>query len=475
MPDAQEDMSTSPFKLDDDDMMPPLKTEPAFKTEPEIEESDFNPFAKEDDVDPLGIKAVNRSNLPDIPMLGDQLSKRDQEYIDTLSTDKDYAYNPEVAANELGLPVDLIEEFIGDFIQQSHDFHDELFEKAAVQDRETIQTLSHKLKGVAANLRIEDAFEVLTIINTSHDFEEIKANLKYYYYLVAKLEGDEEYLTSLNEDTVEESHDQPEEEEKNIYDFDAPEEENEALDIPEKPPVFENEEIDDDIYDLDTKSEAQSQDNDVAQEETAKEEEEDLFELKQDDDEPYLIMDPEQEEMPKTSETLPDREFLDVVDTLDSTPVDSDEDFKFDAIADELKTLEEPSSEEVSTDPDLSTPEIEIKNEDIDMQTPEVSEEETLHYNLAEASHELGLSEELVKNLVQDFKTDTLSHIDDISTAITSFDTTTWQRLANEYKGISDNLRLVEISNELQILIRTNDAQKAKAALSRYRNYVNQL
>ncbi len=74
-----------------------------------------------------------------------------------------------------------------------------------------------------------------------------------------------------------------------------------------------------------------------------------------------------------------------------------------------------------------------------------------------------------------DFKTDTLLHVDKISNAISSFDTTTWQELAKEYKGISDNLRLNEISTELQVLIQTSDAQKAKTALSRYRNYINQL
>ena len=108
---------------------------------------------------------------------------------------------------ELGLPVDLIQEFIGDFIQQSHDFHDPLFDALAARDLETIKTLSHKLKGVAANLRIEDSFEVLSIINTTKDFDEISANLKYYYHLIAKLEGNESAQLDMSDDvsTYEES------------------------------------------------------------------------------------------------------------------------------------------------------------------------------------------------------------------------------------------------------------------------------
>jgi HPt (histidine-containing phosphotransfer) domain-containing protein len=515
MPDIKESVSESPFKLDlidDDEAHSPFKMEVEAESEAE-NENDLNPFFKEnektiesavapkqDETDAPNPVTPSRSNLPDIPMLGDRLSKKDHEYIDALTTDRDYVYNPEVAANELGLPVDLIEEFIGDFIQQSHDFHDELFEKVAAHDRESVQTLSHKLKGVAANLRIEDAFEVLAIINTSHDFEEIMANLKYYYHLVAKLEGDEEYLALENDDTQAKSSqeaapepaneleeesmnlfDKPVEktlqeeveksEDDDIYDFDKTEKDVEPFDVPHKPPTFDDEE-DDDIYDFDAISASLSEEDDDALTETPKEEEEELFELKQRDDEPFLVMEPQEE---KTPEALPDRELLDIMDTSESLPVDSDETFKFDELADQFKALEEEASskeEVVETEDETiqeSTPEKELP------EAVETVQEEILHYDVSMVSNELGLSEHLVKELIEDFKTDTLLHVDEISTAIASFDSATWQKLAHEYKGISDNLRLIEISDELQTLMRTNDAQKAKTALGRYRNYVNQL
>ena len=53
-------------------------------------------------------------------MLGDYTISSDgahANYINNLHVSKDYVYNPQVASDELGLPVDLIEEFIGDFIQ----------------------------------------------------------------------------------------------------------------------------------------------------------------------------------------------------------------------------------------------------------------------------------------------------------------------------------------------------------------------
>lgn len=105
--------------------------------------------------------------------------------------DNGYIYNPEVASKELGLPLDLIEEFIQDFIAQAGDFKPELYASLNDGDIDNVKTLSHKLKGVAANLRIEDAFEVLAIINTTSDVEVIKTNLELFYKIISKLAGEE--------------------------------------------------------------------------------------------------------------------------------------------------------------------------------------------------------------------------------------------------------------------------------------------
>ncbi|MDD2837911.1 MAG: hypothetical protein PHX59_03065, partial [Sulfuricurvum sp.] len=136
------------------------------------------------------------------PMLGDvHYTNAEKEFLTQLKVDQSYRFDPHVAAHELGLPVDLIQEFIGDFIQQSHEFKDELFEAVLKGDINNVKILSHKLKGVAANLRIEDAFETLSIVNTSNDPIEIEANLKYFYTIIDKLEGKEplplESITSV--------------------------------------------------------------------------------------------------------------------------------------------------------------------------------------------------------------------------------------------------------------------------------------
>lgn len=51
--------------------------------------------------------------------------------------------------------------------------------------------MSHKLKGVAANLRIEDALETLTTVNTSDNLNIVEENLNTFYKIIAKLAGEE--------------------------------------------------------------------------------------------------------------------------------------------------------------------------------------------------------------------------------------------------------------------------------------------
>ncbi len=113
----------------------------------------------------------------------------DQDILDALNSG--YVYNPQIASDELGLPLDLIEEFIEDFINQAKEFKEDLYNALEEGDIDNVKVLSHKLKGVAANLRIEDAFEVLSTINTTSDLEVIKKNLDIFYILVKKLSGEE--------------------------------------------------------------------------------------------------------------------------------------------------------------------------------------------------------------------------------------------------------------------------------------------
>lgn len=328
------------------------------------------------------------------PMLGDShYSQSEQAFINNLKTDKSYQFDPKVAASELGLPVDLIEEFIGDFIQQANEFKEELFEAVLKGDMNNLKILSHKLKGVAANLRIEDAFETLSIINTSDDSAEIEANLKYFYAIIRKLEGKEpdsfpETESLEREETVTPSVTQ-------------------STDTYPKPTLQ-----DDDIYE---------------------------FSLKQHDDEPVLVHEEDLYPLP----IIPEEP---TVEPADEIPEDVSE--KNDAKIDLSPVPEETLSEEV---------------------------EVTLHYDGSSIAGSLGISPQFMKELLDDYKSEAQNASERISGAIGAFDTHSWKRIASELKGISDNLRLAEISEELAILSQTNDAQEANKASKRLVGYIAQL
>lgn len=323
------------------------------------------------------------------PMLGDvHYSHAEKEFLETLKVDKTYRFDPNVAAHELGLPVDLIQEFIGDFIQQAYEFKDELFEALHKGDSNNIKILSHKLKGVAANLRIEDAFETLSIINTSNDSVEIEANLKYFYTIIAKLEGKDapeevEYVPFLKPEAVE----------------------TPAPDVRASLPDASAEE--DDIY---------------------------TFMLK--DEAPVIVE--------KKEEVF----------------ADSADNEKF------FKPLRNESFEDTLS---INLDDLEETDTAAEFPTP------PLHYDKVFIAGQLGIEHDFFDELIDEYKHDALSSGKAITAAIGAFDTHAWKKAAIQLKGISDNLRLSEISDELAILSQTNDAQEANKASKRLNSFIEQL
>jgi len=86
------------------------------------------------------------------------------------------------------LPADLILEFTHDFITQCHD-EKESFQKAIeAGDIQTVNTTAHKLKGVAANLRIENLRELLKKIQYTQDTQMAKELVEKLYTRVEKLQ-----------------------------------------------------------------------------------------------------------------------------------------------------------------------------------------------------------------------------------------------------------------------------------------------
>ncbi len=139
---------------------------------------------------PLEIELEEEEVTPEVQpqvQVVPEVQKQEETFV---PEEDDYVFDPQLASDELGLPIDLIEEFIEDFIAQAKEFEPELFKALSQGDIPTVASLSHKLKGVAGNLRIENAYDRLCIINTSKDEAVIKKNLQQFYHIVAQLAGE---------------------------------------------------------------------------------------------------------------------------------------------------------------------------------------------------------------------------------------------------------------------------------------------
>ena len=170
-----------------------LVTHDPYETPLEIDlEIDDTPLELEESIEVAPEIVEESIDMGDLSLdIEDDLSIQDSETTTTEETfNNGYIFDPSIAADELGLPLELIEEFIGDFIGQAKEFKDGLYASLNESNYDNLRILSHKLKGVAANLRIEDALEALVLINSSDDALVIEENLASFYNIIAKLAGE---------------------------------------------------------------------------------------------------------------------------------------------------------------------------------------------------------------------------------------------------------------------------------------------
>lgn len=315
----------------------------------------------------------------------------------------DYVFDPKVASDELGLPIDLIEEFIGDFIAQAKEFKPELYAAMEASELDTVRTLSHKLKGVAANLRIEDAFEVLATINTTNDFKVIEKNLNHLYIIIAKLAGEE-----LPKNVTKEK--EPEEEELDVI--------------------------------LDT-----STDIDDSQEL--------VLSLKDDLDSPKIS----DADVP-TKIDLPE---LADDDFLEDSPIeldDTNDEVVLDILEAPLDVLE---VEEDSIE--------EIQEQESIKKTPK----KIFAYNKNDIANEIGLDYDSFNELFTDYLIESKEISSIIKEAINENKPETWKHNAFKLKGMSDNMRINDFTNELETLIKTTEDLDAQKAITEIDEYISQI
>jgi HPt (histidine-containing phosphotransfer) domain-containing protein len=104
------------------------------------------------------------------------------------------SYNPQTAADELNLPVVLIEEFVDDFIEQARQDKDHLLTSYYQKDMDNIHELGHKLKGAASNLRINELSDILEEIQFCSDYDKLEELfIKYWGHFLSL----EKYMKQL--------------------------------------------------------------------------------------------------------------------------------------------------------------------------------------------------------------------------------------------------------------------------------------
>lgn len=152
----------------------PTKTE----TNIEIKEEDYKEFIKE-------------TSLPKAPKSKNNIKEIELKDITPLPI----SYDPQIAADELNLPIELIEEFVNDFIEQARQDIDHLLASYYQIDMDNIHELGHKLKGAASNLRINELADILEEIQFSTEHSKIEELLIKYWGHFLSLE---DYMNQLN-------------------------------------------------------------------------------------------------------------------------------------------------------------------------------------------------------------------------------------------------------------------------------------
>jgi HPt (histidine-containing phosphotransfer) domain-containing protein len=210
------------FDIEDSAVDAPVIQETNDEKDP-YEEDKFNldiyePSADElEKIDPAdtGTTQMTREslydNLEDHINIDDDLEE-DEPSTQTLTQEKnddeeDYVFDIQKTADALEMDVATIEDFINDFVMQAKEFKPKLYEAVDNDDMTELKSLSHQLKGVAANLRIHDAQEILVDINNAEDFTNSKTDLDKFYNIMSKLAEEEKEdafdIAEIDEDVKE--------------------------------------------------------------------------------------------------------------------------------------------------------------------------------------------------------------------------------------------------------------------------------
>ena len=149
-----------------------ITTVPTSQVEPEMELFDTQEEAKIDLFD-----VEEKESEPEVPVNEKGFGTISLEGIKPIHFD----FQLEEAANDLSLPVELIEEFVHDFIEQCHVETERMLKAYEAGDLETIQKIGHLLKGASSNLRINALSDTLYKIQFCEDSSILEDLIKDYW------------------------------------------------------------------------------------------------------------------------------------------------------------------------------------------------------------------------------------------------------------------------------------------------------
>jgi len=362
------------------------------------------------------------------------------------SFDNGYVYDPTVASDELGLPLDLIEEFIQDFIEQAKEFKDDLYKSLNENDLDNLKILSHKLKGVAANLRIEDALETITVVNTDSNINIISENLDTFYKIIAKLAGETITIEKEVEDDLSPTQRLEATQEKDELDLYVDPVEIDDADVPQK---IEMPELADDTF-LDSESES-------------------IEVVDETPDEEFKIeIDIEDEDEVKIAEN-----------TTDDFTI-ADHDFKIDIDTEDEVQLAENIDIEINTDDATNTPEdldtLELTVDNTDAPEHEREEEKIeINYSKEAVANEIGLDLESFNELFEDYIQEVKELLASIKESMVTNNTQAIRAEAIKLKGMSDNMRVEAFSYDIGTLLNSHDGEDLRSAIENIDKTIEQL
>jgi HPt (histidine-containing phosphotransfer) domain-containing protein len=341
-------------------------------------------------------------DVPDTPSGDDvELPQREEDDED----EEAYVFNIQDTADALEMDVATIQDFVDDFIMQAKDFKPKLYEAVDNEDMIELKSLSHQLKGVAANLRILDAQDILIKINKAEDFTYSIVDLDKFYRIIAKLAGEE-----------------PEQKEQATPQ--APAVDDEPLEIDDEPLEIDDEplEIDDEPLQIDDEP-LEIDDKPVEVDDEPLEIDDEPLEI---DDEP-LEIDDEPLEI--------DEDPLDITDDFDSLDIEQEELIDNSQKEDLLSEVEEKTS--------------------------------NYKYDKMGVANEIGLDEESFNELFEDYANESKILVDQAQEGIDSDDSAKWQDAAKKLKGMSDNMRVTMFESDLEALSSIKDASDAQELLNK--------